>query len=543
MADGAQAEVVGLEEGGASIPLTDAQRRAASLLAVALALGIATQGLFWNARLGINFCLWDGLLAGALLVAWRRAGIASAAWGCATASALFGFAAALHASAWSMTIAVPCAGVTLLVLPLLLAEKARLWQIPRLAARALGSFEYFGRIPAAVTFTVKLPFGLLGSSQKTRSLRVLVGLVLGTLAASVFIALFSSDPEFAWWMGRAFDRAHSMAWFGFLSLSTAVGYLFVHSLHDGALHDRAAAPLAPAIPETPESPEAAIALDRPDASGDASLYRDWHDWRTAVVAPAAPPPLAKVRGAYLSRETWGTLLVPVIFVFGVFVVLSLRHVFRGDAYVRNASGPSYSAYLHAGFYELLVATILSVCLVLSGHWLLRERGNSDLHARVPGGNGIRALEVSLLGLTILTLFSCVERLAMYEEAYGATYLRLGVAVIALAVLGVLGLCIAKSVLRRWRSFGGALVVWFTGVALAASAFDADAYIACRNLDRAAAGKPLDVDYLVDLSADAQVALRHAYLANASGPPLIALRARLQRAWTPPPKRDWRETRW
>jgi hypothetical protein len=90
-------------------------------------------------------------------------------------------------------------------------------------------------------------------------------------------------------------------------------------------------------------------------------------------------------------------------------------------------------------------------------------------------------------------------------------LRLGVALVELTVLGVLVLTVVKVAFRGWTGHGGALLALVTAIAVFASALNTDAYVALRNLDRAANGKTLDVGYLVSLSSDARAALDHPYV--------------------------------
>ena len=52
-----------------------------------------------------------------------------------------------------------------------------------------------------------------------------------------------------------------------------------------------------------------------------------------------------------------------------------------------------------------------------------------------GGKVLVGVELALLALVGVTLASCAHRLALYEEAYGYTYLRLGVWFLQLGVAG------------------------------------------------------------------------------------------------------------
>jgi hypothetical protein len=220
---------------------------------------------------------------------------------------------------------------------------------------------------------------------------------------------------------------------------------------------------------------------------------------------------ATATGPSVSVVTWAMVVAQVSLVFGLFVVANLRHLFGGNALVRERGTMTYATYLHQGFAELLFATVLSVCLVLAGHALLRPRGEEGPRGAVPGGHLLTVLEGTLLVLTGITLASCWQRLRIYEDAYGASHLRLGVAFIELGILGVLALTLAKSVFRAWNGHAGALLAFAAAMCVVASAVNTDAYVAAKNLDRAAEGKWLDADYLASLSRDARAVLDHPYV--------------------------------
>jgi hypothetical protein len=226
----------------------------------------------------------------------------------------------------------------------------------------------------------------------------------------------------------------------------------------------------------------------------------------------------------------------VTLVFGLFVAANLRHLFGGDALVRAPGSLTYATYLHAGFYEVLFATALSVCLVVVGHALL-ARGAAEPRSSVPGGFLLTSLEGSLLLLTGITVASCWQRLGIYEDAYGASHLRLGVAFVEVAILGVVLLTFVKVVARRWTGHGGAVLGFAVVTAIIASGFNADAYVGRTNLDRARAGKPLDVDYLTSLSPDARSVLAHPFVQEH---PEIA--AQLEARFCAPRHASWRSFR-
>jgi hypothetical protein len=247
--------------------------------------------------------------------------------------------------------------------------------------------------------------------------------------------------------------------------------------------------------------------------------------------------------------TWGVVLLQVGVVFAVFAAVHARELFAGHALARAAGTVTYAEYLHAGFTRLLCATVLAIATVVLGHVLLRDRGASS-NARaglVPGGRGLTALEVALLGLVGIALASSWQRSTIYEVAYGYTYLRLAVRFIEVAIGGLIALTAIKAALRSWRGYAVAVASLGLLTVLGAACFNADLYIARENVARAAvaragngdpyAWKTLDVGYLEDLTRDALPVLDDPYFAGA---PDTA--AQLRDAWVQKAPRGWRSYR-
>jgi hypothetical protein len=124
-----------------------------------------------------------------------------------------------------------------------------------------------------------------------------------------------------------------------------------------------------------------------------------------------------------------------------------------------------------------------------------------------------------LGLVAVSL----RRMALYDEAFGLTMLRL--AVVGAAVwMGVVLLLIAARDLglgagRDWV-VGGATIAALV-VVLVADVANPEAFVVRHNVDRAAHGAELDAGYLLELSDDALPAY-----ADARRDATPALRARL-----------------
>ena len=446
------------------------RRRAISGVAAALVAGVVTQALFWHAGLGLNFWLWDLLVLAGSIALLRRGRVPPTAWGAITASALLGLSFVLHRSEWTSAIAVPATLLTLAAVPILLVERHTLTDLARLPRRFVPTKVL---LQAAAAETTKLPAVAVGGTAGTVIQPMFRGLVLGIPAASLFACLLASDPDFSQALGQIRDRMGDWAVFSLWSLLSAGSYVFTHALHRARPSESTAG--GEDLPYREPGPDVAV----------------------------APPPRVSV-------VAWSTVVAQVALVFALFVGANLRHLFGGKALVVAQKGLTYANYLHSGFGELLFATILAVCLVLAGHRALRPRG-VPVEGPVPGGKVLASLEGTLLVLAATTVASCWQRLAIYEDAYGASLQRVGVALIELFVLGVLALTFAKSIARGWKGHLGAVLTFATALAVAASAFDADAYVALKNLDRAWAGATLDERYLFSLSADASAALAHPFV--------------------------------
>ncbi len=198
--------------------------------------------------------------------------------------------------------------------------------------------------------------------------------------------------------------------------------------------------------------------------------------------------------ALANRFEW---LVPVLVVDAVFVAFiaaQARALLGGRDYIEATTGLTYADYVHQGFGQLTLATALTVLVV----WVAARRAGGTPEDRrwLLGSLGL------LCALTLLVVASALRGMAVYQDAYGFTTLRLfvdvfegwlGFVVLAIMVAGVAGL---GRWLPRIALVSGAVAL----VGLAA--INPDAWVAERNLDRYDATGRLDVRYLQTLSADA-----------------------------------------
>lgn len=188
-------------------------------------------------------------------------------------------------------------------------------------------------------------------------------------------------------------------------------------------------------------------------------------------------------------------LAGLTIVLVLFSVISARCAFAPDT-CSLPEGVTYSSYARQGFWQLLAVAAIVLMTVLS----VPHRTKTE------GPVGARAIKVGATALVMATLpmlLSAVNRMMLYEDAYGFTRQRLFSQVI----------CVFVALLLVWR----AITVWTwprrfaIGVVgssvLVLTAFNAmnpDALIARKNIERAGL---IDAWYLAELSADAAPILR------------------------------------
>jgi hypothetical protein len=253
----------------------------------------------------------------------------------------------------------------------------------------------------------------------------------------------------------------------------------------------------------------------------------------AVVAPteAGPGPVAALR----PRQSLGIVETCVVLgvvdaVFAAFVAVQFRSFFGGDAFVERTTGLTYAAYARRGFLELVVVVALALPLLVGADWLARRESRR-------GAILFRALAGILVVLLFVVMASALERMRLYQRAYGLTELRFYATAFMLWLAAVFAWYLVTVLRGRRRTFAGGVVVTGMAAVLALGVANPDALVARTNIDRARPARPLDAGYLTGLSADAvpTVVLRLDRL-DASARRLVA--QQLLRRWSGR-RGDWR----
>jgi len=190
-------------------------------------------------------------------------------------------------------------------------------------------------------------------------------------------------------------------------------------------------------------------------------------------------------------------LAPVLLVDGVFVLFLAAQTaafFGGHDYIRRVTGLTYAGYVHQGFAQLTIATVLMLLVA----WAASRKAGDEPADRwwLRGSLGALCL------LTLVVVASALHRMDLYQDAYGFTRLRLLVDVfegwLGLLVSAVLvaGIGLRGQWLPRMALLTGAALL--LGLAIA----NPDAWIARHNIERYEATGKIDFSYLRGLSLDA-----------------------------------------
>lgn len=238
-----------------------------------------------------------------------------------------------------------------------------------------------------------------------------------------------------------------------------------------------------------------------------------------------------VRGGFLGKIEAVTILGSLDLLFLSFVAVQFRYLFGGAALVHATIGLTYAEYARAGFFELSTASGLLLPVLLLLNWMVDKSDGAAVKS-------FRRLGAIQIGLLFVVMASAMQRMHIYQMAFGLTEMR----VYTVAFMGWLALVflwLGVSVLR-----GSADRFTFGAVSAAVAVLavlhlvDPDSLIVSNNARLALRTGHFDGCYAQTLSADAVPALVDT-LPHVD-PPTQAIIARAILAWTPPVNIDWRD---
>ena len=218
-----------------------------------------------------------------------------------------------------------------------------------------------------------------------------------------------------------------------------------------------------------------------------------------LVAPPPEPYGADPRPTRLRLLDWALPTGVLVAVLALFVGVQFVVLFGSDDYVLRTTGLTYAEYARSGFWQLLAVTALALGMLALGSRWAPARTPAERIAK-------RGLLAALALLTLVVVASAINRMWLYQQAYGFTVLRLLVLTCELW-LGA-GFLLALVAVLRLRPGGLSRPMVAVGMLalLGLAVLDAERFIAAHNVARWSETGKLDTSYLGYLSADAVPAL-------------------------------------
>lgn len=210
-----------------------------------------------------------------------------------------------------------------------------------------------------------------------------------------------------------------------------------------------------------------------------------------LVAVKGAPERAERSARTVGLVEWALPVGMLVLLFGGFVAVQLASLFGGEAYVQRTAGMTYAVYARSGFWQLSAVSVLALAVIgLATRWAPRERSGERLWLRVLLG--------ALAVLTLVIVASSVSRMLAYQEAYGATVLRLLVLTCELWI-GLVYLVVLAAGIRLRGSWVPRIVVTSgLTVLFGLSVANPEHLVAEINV---AQQRHLDLSYLRQMSAD------------------------------------------
>jgi Domain of unknown function (DUF4173) len=185
-----------------------------------------------------------------------------------------------------------------------------------------------------------------------------------------------------------------------------------------------------------------------------------------------------------------------VLLYAAFAFTQVAAAIGGATYVNERTGGSYKEYARSGFFQLLIASAITLILLFVARGSLERREGARVRV-------VRALSVVLCVLSIVVVLASMQRIALYSQAFGQTMLRVysstfaGWLGLVFALVGVAAIVPAK---RQWLA-PASLALAVAGL-IGMNLYNPEAHVAKNNLDRALSTGELYATYFSKLSADA-----------------------------------------
>lgn len=226
-------------------------------------------------------------------------------------------------------------------------------------------------------------------------------------------------------------------------------------------------------------------------------------WFTATVLRAASCSYADTRGArpLMNFVSAITVVGSMVALYAAFVVTQVVVWAGGAQHALETSGQTYADHARQGFFQLVVVAAITLVVLTT----LRSTAVSTPKQM----RAWRSVSLIAVLLTLVIVGVAVSRLALYEDAYGLTMLRLYATAFALWIGAVFVLyavtLFVRGIGNRWF-FGTAVIFGFVAL-FVMNLVNPEALVVHRNVDRIGTSSvPVDAHYLGGLSDDGIAAM-------------------------------------
>lgn len=434
----------------------------------AILVAVLFDVLFWKQAPGISLFIWISLILVTGIALARSEGIKPAWRNIILVVATFGmaFVTILRTEPFSRFVAIALSFVALFILAYSYSQGYWIWY--RIQDHILALFRLIGAMFSrgfGLGRDPKTP-PVLPSENQHKGRRIAFAILRGVLISIPVIAILAAllaaaDPVFSTWLAKIFNIARLPEYIFRLVYIIVIAFILT-----GAF-------LHAAFPRKPEQ----------KPSDDQKIIKPFLGWIESTV----------ILG-----------LVNVLFL--TFVILQFRYLFGAQSNIA-AEGYTYAEYARRGFFELVSVAVLSLGLYLVLGTVVKKE--KPLQAKVFSG-----LSLGLIALVMVILASSLQRLLLYEQAYGFSRIRTYTHIFIFWLAGLLLAAAVLEVLRRQRWFALGLLIAVFGFGVTLAALNVDGFIVNRNISRVVAGEKFDASYLSQLSNDAVPALIRAFHSQA-----------------------------
>lgn len=236
-------------------------------------------------------------------------------------------------------------------------------------------------------------------------------------------------------------------------------------------------------------------------------------------------------GGFLGSLEVTLILGALDLLFLSFVVVQIRYLFGGASLIHATIGVTFAQYARTGFFQLADASALLLPVLVILHW---AKNREDAAA----ARSFLWLGGLLICLLFVVMASAMERMHLYELAFGLTELRV-YTVVFMGWLALVFVWMTATVLRgRSGLFASGALTAALAALFCLNAINPDALIVSTNARLASRTHHFDGCYAATLGDDAVPALA-AYLPHLDPPTQAIIAQSLLTSASPPSHIDWR----